>query len=188
MFGRLAAIASVAVLASCAGMESASRDSRDGGLSSPPPVASAPAPTAARDLPPPAPSASASAPAAVAPPPPQSVAPAPVAAAPAPAAAAPAPAQTAQPRPVVTQRSSDEVVVPGVRERQVQAPQGDPRSVSERMEDIRAWDQCVTRVQAAYESDPMNPQLDSPEQYCAQSLGMAERGAVPLSRSERRRN
>jgi hypothetical protein len=56
------------------------------------------------------------------------------------------------------------------------------------MEDIRAWDQCVTRVQAAFESDPMSPQLDSPEEYCSQSLGMSDRDAVPLSRTERRRN
>lgn len=197
MFGRLAAIASVAVLASCAGMESASRDARSGGVSSPAPVAAAPtpAPSVARDLPPPAPSASASAPVAAAPPPPQArVAPAPVAAAPAPAqvAAAPAPAAAPvtqeQPRPIVTQRDAGDVVVPGVRERQVQPPQGDPRSVSERMEDIRSWDQCVTRVQAAFESDPMNPQLDSPEEYCSQSLGMTNRNAVPLSRGERRRN
>jgi hypothetical protein len=182
MLGRLAAIASIAVLASCAGMESASRDTRDVGVASPAPAAAAPAPTAARDLPAP----STSAPVAAAPPPPQaSVAPAPVAAAPAPAPAA-TPAQES--RPIVTQRSPDEVVVPGVRERQVQPPRGDPRSVSERMEDIRAWDQCVTRVQAAYESDPMNPQLDSPEEYCRQSLGMSDREAIPLSRSERRRN
>jgi hypothetical protein len=85
-------------------------------------------------------------------------------------------------------RSGSDIIVPGVRERQVQPPRGDPRSTSERMEDIRAWDQCVTRVQAAFESDPMSPQLDSPEEYCSQSLGMAERDAVPLSRTERRRN
>jgi hypothetical protein len=188
MLGRLAAIASVAVLASCAGMESASRDARTGGVSNPAPAAApAPAPSVARDLPPPAPSASAAAPVAAAPPPPQaSAAPAPVAAAPQPTPADSAPQE--QPRRIVTQRDAGDVVVPGVRERQVQPPQGDPRSVSERMEDIRSWDQCVTRVQAAFESDPMNPQLDSPEEYCSQSLGMANRNAVPLSREERRRN
>ena len=78
------------------------------------------------------------------------------------------------------------MVVPGQRVRQI-TPPGDPRSTSERMEDIRAWDQCVTRVQAAYERDPMRPQLDSPEQYCSRSLGMSDRDAIPMSRQERRR-
>lgn len=55
------------------------------------------------------------------------------------------------------------------------------------MQDINAWDRCVTHVQAAFESDPMRPQLDSPEEYCSQSLGMANRTAVPDSRRSARR-
>jgi hypothetical protein len=54
------------------------------------------------------------------------------------------------------------------------------------MEDINSWDRCVTHVQAAFERDPMRPQLQSPEEYCAQSLGMTNREAVPESRAPRR--
>jgi hypothetical protein len=191
MLGRLAAIAVIAALAGCAGMESAGRNaSRDPVAAAPPArtVASAPTPAPAT-APLPAPTASAPAPmpapavtAAPAPPPPQVITPRTTAA---PAVedeeAAPVPVDTAR-------RSGSDIIVPGVRERQVQPPRGDPRSTSERMEDIRAWDQCVTRVQAAFESDPMSPQLDSPEEYCSQSLGMADRDAIPISRTERRRN
>jgi hypothetical protein len=81
----------------------------------------------------------------------------------------------------------DEIVVPGQLEQQVRPPAGDPRSTSQRMEDVRAWDQCVTRVQAAFESDPMRPQMTTPEEYCRSSLGMASRLAVPESRLERQR-
>jgi hypothetical protein len=107
-----------------------------------------------------------------------SPAPAPAAPAAAPQVNAPAPA----PAPA---RSGGDIVVPGQREVQTPPP-GDPRSNAERIEDIRAWDQCVTHVQAAYERDPMRPQLDTPEDYCARTLGMADRTAVPQSRLERR--
>jgi hypothetical protein len=80
----------------------------------------------------------------------------------------------------------DEVVVHGQVENQVRPPNGDPRNRIERMEDIRAWDQCVTHVQSALESDPLRPQLDTPEDVCRQSLGMASRTAVPESRLRRR--
>jgi hypothetical protein len=86
-----------------------------------------------------------------------------------------------------SRRSQDDIVVPGVRERQVRPPPGDARSDAERMEDINAWDRCVTHVQAAYERDPLRPQLTSPEEYCSESLGMANRTAIPLSRQERQR-
>jgi hypothetical protein len=89
-------------------------------------------------------------------------------------------------RPVPAGRNSEEVIVPGQRERQVPAP-ADPRSTNERMQDIRAWDDCVMRVQNAFDADPMSAQLDQPEDYCARSLGMANRTAVPESRRERRR-
>ena len=59
--------------------------------------------------------------------------------------------------------------------------------MAERMEDVRAWDRCVIAVQSATESDPMRPQLTTPEEYCRQSLGMADRTAVPASRRERQR-
>ena len=204
MLGRLAAIAVVAALAGCAGMEPAGRNAARDPVASAPParVVTAPAPPLAStplpapviaSTPAPAPVVSAPAPA-----PPVITTPAPARATPAPSApvltprtsAAPA-LEDEDPAPVAvdtSRRSGSDIVVPGVRERQVQPPRGDPRSTSERMEDIRAWDQCVTRVQAAFESDPMSPQLDSPEDYCSQSLGMNNRDAVPLSRTERRRN
>ncbi len=102
---------------------------------------------------------------------------------PAPPIVATSPARAASPA-----RDDDEIVVPGTAvERQIAPPNGDPRNAIERMEDIRAWDQCVTHVQSAYERNPTRPQLDSPEEYCARSLGMPSRTAVPESRIERRR-
>lgn len=179
MLGRIAAAAALIALAGCAGMESAGRNASRSPeparvATAPPaqaapeqvaPTTSAPAPVAEATLPPP--SATTSAP--------------PV------TAQAAAPARQAD-RPVTTAaRNDEEVVVPGQRERQVQPPNGDPRSNAERMEDIRAWDQCVIRVQAAYDRDPMRPQLDTPEDYCRESLGMADRSSIPASRLERRR-
>lgn len=199
MLGRFAALAVCVSLAACAGLEPAGRNaSRSPQPSRPPLAAPAPAPATA-PLPAPTP-----APRAVAP----AVAPTPVPSPDAPIARAPTPALVARPTPapapVVTRPTpepappasssgtfnpdpdEDEVVVPGQRERQI-TPPGDPRSTSERMEDISAWDRCVMTVQNAYESDPMRPQLDSPEQYCSRSLGMTNRDAVPISRQERRR-
>jgi hypothetical protein len=174
MLGRIAAAAALIALAGCAGMESAGRNASRGTER----VANAPAPAPADVAPPPP---SAPAPSTLAPP-------SAVASAPPPAASTQAETQ----RPITTAARSDEdeddatVVVPGVRERQVQPPNGDPRSSAERMQDIRAWDQCVMRVQSAAEADPMSPQLDTPEDYCSQSLGMSNRTAIPQSRLERR--
>lgn len=160
MLRRVALLSALIALTGCAGMESASRASR----------ASAPAPAASpQSEAPPAMSAA-----------PQ---PAPVAASPAPEAPAPAPQAPAA---SASQSNDEEVIVPGARERQVQPPDGDPRSNAERMEDIRAWDRCVMRVQAAGSADPLRPQLVMPEEYCRESLGMANRTAVPQSRLERR--
>jgi hypothetical protein len=94
------------------------------------------------------------------------------------------PSPTAPRRPASTE---DEIVVPGQVRTQVPPPQGDPRSNEERMADVRAWDQCVMQVQNAFDADPMRPQLTTPEEYCATSLGMAERTAVPIARQQRRR-
>lgn len=199
MLGRFAAMAVCVSLAACANLEPAGRNASRAPQPSRP-AASAPAPApapVATPTPAPAPAATPTpAPRAVAPTPtpapvvsePRAPAPAPT---PAPAVIRPAPAAAPAPAPNRSgtfnpNPQDDEVVVPGQRERQI-TPPGDPRSTSERMEDIRAWDQCVTRVQSAYERDPMRPQLDSPEQYCARSLGMADRDAVPMSRQERRR-
>jgi hypothetical protein len=111
---------------------------------------------------------------------------------PAPPAQAPTPTQAPvasearieTPPPPPAPRDDDDIVVQGEVNRQLPPPEGDPRSNSERMRDIRAWDQCVTRIQAAGEVDPMRPQLETPEEYCSRALGMADRAAVPLSRSE----
>lgn len=156
MMGRLAVLAALIALAGCAGVESAGRN--------------AAAPSALTDLPPPQPAAPAT-PGPLVTSPPQAGALAP--------AAAPtetASAQDAEPA------EDDAIVVPGQRDMQVQPPAGDPRSVAERTRDVRAWDQCVTASQSAFERDPMRPQLDSPEEYCSRSLGMADRTAVPESR------
>lgn len=90
------------------------------------------------------------------------------------------------PRPAPRNTDDDEVVVESTREGQVPPPEGDPRSNSERMRDIRAWDQCVTRAQGASESDPMRPALDTPEELCSRALGMSGRMSVPDSRTRRR--
>jgi len=183
MLGRLAAAAALMAVAACAGVEPVGRNAQQS-------AASAPAP---------APRTVAPAPQTVAPTPAPAQTPAPVAQAPAaqtqPQATAPAPTPTPAPTPAATPTptpTSDadvddgSIVVPGQRDVQVQPPSGDPRSVAERMEDVRAWDQCVTQVQAAFERDPMRPQLDSPEEYCSRTLGMRDRTAVPASRRVRR--
>jgi hypothetical protein len=84
------------------------------------------------------------------------------------------------------QSTDDDVVVQGQVQTQVPPPAGDPRSNEERRADVRSWDQCVSQVQSAFDSDPMRPQLTTPEEYCSQSLGMADRGSVPVSRRQRR--
>ena len=178
MFGRIAAAAALIALAGCAGMESAGRNASR----SPEPTraTSAPAVESVPDYA--APTSSAPAPVAVAAlPPPSAVSSAP------PVSSAQVAAPTAQTDRPVTARDDDVVVVPGQRERQVQPPNGDSRSNAERMQDIRAWDQCVVRVQSAYDRDPMRPQLDTPEDYCRESLGMADRSSIPVSRLERQR-
>lgn len=115
-----------------------------------------------------------------APPPPTNTAP-PTAA---PPVAAPNVSVAAPPPPPRRDDDAD-IVVPGVREQQVPEP-ADPRSNGERMEDIRAWDTCVMRVQGLAE-DPTRPQLDTPEDVCRRSLGMSSRTGVPDSRRTRRR-
>jgi hypothetical protein len=157
MMGRIAVLAALLALAACASVESAGRNARSG------------APSAQTDLPPP----QAGAPAA----------PGPLITSPAqPGVSAPPPTQTASAQDASEPEDDGAIVVPGQREMQVQPPAGDPRSVAERMRDVRAWDQCITASQAAFESDPMRPQLESPEEQCSRSLGMASRTAVPDSR------
>ena len=154
---QLSVLAAAILMASCAGLQPAGRNAA---REAEPIPAAAPATGPTNTTPPTTESAPAAAPVA------------------APDVSAPAPT----PRPA---SSGNDIVVPGEPERQVPPPQGDPRSLGERMEDIRAWDQCVTAVQAAFESDPMRPQLETPEDYCSHSLGMASRNAVPESRRRR---
>jgi hypothetical protein len=88
-------------------------------------------------------------------------------------AAPPPPQQQADPNADVT------VQAPA---RQLEAPRGDSRSVSERREDIQTWDHCILAVQQTYESDPTEPVLDTPEEVCRRQLGQASRTAVPAAR------
>lgn len=202
MIGRLAIVALAVGLASCAGVEPAGRNARGG----PSPTATAPAPTPPRNTPPAAlpppqvtapapqtttapqqrpalvvPPAQQTAPVAAAPPPVRTQPAAPPVAAPQVTVPTPAPSQPAR-----AQSPNDDIIVPGQVQTQVPAPAGDPRSNEERRADVRSWDQCITQVQSAFDSDPMRPQLTSPEEYCAQSLGMTDRTSVPFSRRQRR--
>jgi hypothetical protein len=111
-------------------------------------------------------------------PPPVENAPAPAGPVAAPNVSIPIPAPA---RPANADEEGD-VVVRGQVRNQVPAPAGDPRTTSERIRDIRAWDQCVTSAQGALGSDAMSPQLDTPEDLCRAQLGMASRTALPTSR------
>lgn len=152
---RVGALVAALALTACAGVTPAGRNAAgaDAPLE-PPPAIAAPRPDTTPNPPP--------------------AQPAPVAA---PNVSVPAPAPA--PR---RASGEDEIVIPGQAQRQITPPNGDPRSRAERIEDVRAWDQCVTGVQAAFDGDPMRPQLQSPEEVCANSLGMAARDAVPESR------
>lgn len=201
MIGRLAIVALAVGLAGCAGLEPAGRNARGG--PSPTVTVSTPAPTPTYApqvaLPPPqapqattapqqrpalaVPPSQQTAPVAATPPPPvrtQPAAPPPVAA---PRVTVPTPAPS---QPARALSPDDDIVVPGQVQTQVPAPAGDPRSNEERRADVRSWDQCITQVQSAFDGDPMSAQLTTPEEYCAQSLGMSERTAVPFSRRQRR--
>lgn len=204
MIGRLVIVALAVGLSACAGLEPAGRNASR----SPRATASTPAPTPAPPSPTPAPPVPAVVVERPLPPPPQVATPpaAPVAnptpAAPTPQRAA-APVETPQvaaprvtapppttPAPTAPRQQAsteEDIVVPGQVRTQVPAPQGDPRSNEERRADVRSWDQCVMQVQNAFDADPMRPQFTTPEEYCASSLGMADRTAIPISRQQRRR-
>lgn len=177
MLGRVAAAVALVALMGCAGMEPAGRTAqREAGMSQPAPVApptNALPPPSRTMTPPPAMSQPAPAP-----PPPQST---PVQAAPAqPSVAAPNVAVERPPAP--PERDPNEVTVQGAApEQQVRAPNGDPRSLAERREDIRNWDHCVMGVMGQH-NDPNQVQTDSPEDVCSQRLGQSSRNAVPRSR------
>lgn len=198
MYGRLAAMAVLFSLAACANLQPAGRNARNGEMEAPPPRVATTTPRTAPVLPPPSaslpppatsPAYTPRASAPLATPPSVTAAAPPVASPPvtsAPPVVAPSVAAPAADRPPPRRSNDEEVVVPGTITRQIQPPNGDPRTEAERMQDINSWDRCVTHVQAAFESDPMRPQLQSPEEYCSQSLGMADRTAVPISRQSRR--
>lgn len=71
------------------------------------------------------------------------------------------------------------IVVPGDRE-PTPLPPGDPRTVDQRMTDIRAWDRCVMRAQAQMTDGQPGRLQDSPEEVCRRALGMADREAIPV--------
>jgi len=96
-------------------------------------------------------------------------------------------AQAADPAPVdaETLPGNDSITVPGQVERPVVAPAGDPRPMSERRRDRRAWDRCVMKVQNRHSDDigsGVVPVEDSPEQVCSKRLGMASRESIPQDR------
>ncbi len=155
MLRRMIFVSAIMALAACAGVEPVGR-----GVTRPPAAEAPAAPVPAAQLPP------------IETPPQPSVV--------AENVAAPPAAPRRAPR-----TGEDEIVVPGQTERQVPAPNGDPRNIIERMEDIRAWDRCVIGEQGAFDSDPMSPRLDTPEDVCRRSLGMADRDAVPEMRRRR---
>ena len=198
MLGRLAMVAALVALSACAGIESAGRTASRAPQPAPvsrpapqpaPQVATLPPPQQATPAPAAAPAPAPQSTAALTLPPASVTAPTPRAeptpAAPpvaAPEVRVPTPTAAPPPRP---RSDDDDIIVPGQAQEQVIAPRGDFRSREQRNEDIRSWDQCVSSVQAVYERDPMRPQLDSPEDYCARSLGMASRDAIPESRLQR---
>lgn len=174
MIGRLAAAVALVMLTGCAGMEPAGRTAQreQAGMASPapitPPTNSLPPPTHVTSAPP---LAQAQAPT-------QTQTTQPPVAAPNVAVATPPPTPPRDP--------SDVVVHGSVPEQQVQPPNGDPRSIAERREDIRNWDHCVMQAMAQ-QSDPNQLEMDSPEDICSRRLGQSSRNAVPQSRMQRPR-
>jgi hypothetical protein len=95
-------------------------------------------------------------------------------------------AQTSATDPLILPQkgASDEVTVPGTIEREVQAPQGDPRSARQRARDRARFDRCVMKLNdRESESPSANPVSLSPEEYCSQRLGMRDRNAEPDRRN-----
>ena len=175
MLRRYAAAAALIALAGCAGFESAGRNSARGAAE--PIPTTAPAPHSAPVAPPPS---------YVPPPPSQQQAQAPVQPAQQtqqPSVAAPSVSVAQQPP--APRADDDADVTVQAPARQVQAPRGDPRSVSERREDIQRWDTCVMQVQQTIASDPLEPVLETPEEVCQRQLGQSDRNAVPTSRMVR---
>lgn len=79
---------------------------------------------------------------------------------------------------------SDEVVVPGTVEREVELPQGDIRSARQRARDRSKFDRCVMRINDRESDSPgANPVAVSPEEYCSQRLGMRDRNSPPDRRN-----
>jgi len=166
MLGRYAAVAALIALAGCAGFVSAGRNSTRG---APEPIPNAaPAPVA----PPPA----------YVPPPPSQAQTRPAQTAPAQQPSIAAPSLSVAPPPPQPRADDNADVTVQAPARQVQAPRGDPRSVSERREDVQRWDTCVMQVQQTYASDPLEPETETPEEVCQRQLGQANRNSVPTSR------
>jgi hypothetical protein len=95
--------------------------------------------------------------------------------------------QSGSPDPLVLPekgRNSDEIVVPGTSEKEVELPQGDVRSAFQRSRDRARFDRCVMRASARENDDPgANPVASSPEEYCSQRLGMRDRNSPPDRRA-----
>jgi hypothetical protein len=170
MLGRVAATIALVALMGCAGLEPAGRTAQreEAGMARPAPVTPPPSTT----LPPPTHT---------------TTAPAYTQAQTAePQVAAPNVAVATPPPPPPPRDPGDVVVHGSVPEQQVQPPNGDPRSIAERREDIRNWDHCVMQVMAR-QGDPNQVETDSPEDICSRQLGQSSRNAVPQSRMQRPR-
>ena len=189
MLGRVAATVALIALMGCAGMAPAGRTAQREAASMDHP---APVTPPSNTLAPPTHTSSAapaySEPALAPPPPMQSAQSAPIQAqrqTSPPPVAAPNVAVATPPPP--TPHDSGDVVVHGsVPEQQIQPPNGDPRSIAERREDIRNWDHCVMQVMAQ-QGDPNQVESDSPEDICSRRLGQSSRNSVPQSRMQRPR-
>lgn len=97
----------------------------------------------------------------------------------APSGSVAAPGVSVPPEAPPPQRDGD-VTVPGGRELPPPGP-ADTRTNEERMAHIRAWDNCVMRLQNQAEDNPTRPALETPEEVCSRQLGMADRLSAPNS-------
>jgi hypothetical protein len=89
-------------------------------------------------------------------------------------------AQTLPERPTSTDGNG--VTVPGRVERPLTPPRGDARSWYQRFRDRSAFDRCVMKAANSEQETGGYPVAATPEELCAQSLGMRDRNAPPAWR------
>jgi hypothetical protein len=97
--------------------------------------------------------------------------------------APPPPATPVDPVRIDEDKDPSTIVTTGRLEDRPVSPDGDPRNAIQRRQDARAWDRCILSVQRQMaQQEGVNPVGNSPEEYCARTLGMSSRDAVPNSR------